>query len=146
MITAGIIQWQIRVVVLWLISLIGMILHFNYHVSKIFYGIDVVRPGATGEISAMAHVMKTVYYHFPMMFIVTLLFLKQRWFLLGITAISGVYTISHIAHVVDEITKPKLDWSQIPLLSLVLIFSVILNWASWRYYQEQASETKEKSK
>ena len=145
MITAGIIQWQIRVVALWLLSLIGMILHFNYHVSKIFYGIDVVRPGATGEISAMAHLMKSVYYHFPMIFIVALLFLKQRWFLLGMIIISGIYTVSHVAHVVDELTKPKLDWSQIPLLSLVLVFSAILNWASVRYYQEITSEAQLKS-
>lgn len=127
-----------KVIVLWIICLIGMILHFNYHVSKIFYGIDVVRPGATGEISAMAHVMKTVYYHFPMVFIVALLYFTQKTFRLGMFAISLLYSVSHVMHVIDEFNKPMLDWSQIPLLSLVLIFSVLLNKASWEYFKQEA--------
>lgn len=126
---------QIRVIVLWVVCLIGMILHFNYHVSKIFYGINVVRPGATGEISAMAHVMKSVYYHLPMIFIVAQLYVTAAWFRLTMFGISIIYSFSHVLHVVDEVTKPVLDWSQIPLLSLVLIFSVLLNWSSWMYYR-----------
>ena len=50
--------YQLRVIVLWILLLAGMILHFNYHVSKIFYGIDVARPGANGEIPFMAHLLK----------------------------------------------------------------------------------------
>lgn len=126
---------QFRVIVLWVICLIGMMLHFNYHVSKIFYGIDVVRPGATGEISAMAHVMKSVYYHLPMIFIVAQLYFSAAWFRMSMFSISLIYSVSHVLHVVDEFSKPVLDWSQIPLLSLVLIFSVLLNWSSWLYYR-----------
>ena len=130
----------LRILVLWTISVIGMILHFNYHVSKIFYGIDVVRPGADGTISAMAHLMKNVYYHFPMVFIVLLVFFHQKWFRLVMFVITLAYTFSHVLHVVDEFSKPKLDWAQIPLLSLLLIFSVALNFVSWNYFRQVEKE------
>lgn len=112
-----------------------MILHFNYHVSKIFYGIDVVRPGTEGKITAMAQLLKTVFYHLPMIFIVTLLYFKQKWFRLSMLIISLPYTISHIMHVWGEFKKPEIDLAQVPLLSLVLIFSLLLNKASWEYFK-----------
>lgn len=121
---------------MWLLLLIGMILHFNYHVSKIFYGIEVVRPGASGVIPVMAHVMKSVFYHFPMIFIVALLYLRQNWFRLAMILISLVYSASHIMHVLDEFKKPHLDWAQIPLLSLVLIINLFLNKAAWDYFKK----------
>lgn len=125
----------LRVLILWIVLLVCMILHFNYHVSKIFYGINVVRPGTDGTIPFMAQVLKNVYYHFPMIFIVALLYLKSTWFRLSLFVISIVYSLSHIAHLRDEFSKATLDWAQIPLLSLTLVFSVLLNKASWDYFK-----------
>jgi hypothetical protein len=125
----------LRVLVLWIVLLICMMLHFNYHVSKIFYGINVVRPGTDGTIPFMAQVLKNVYYHFPMIFIVALLYLKSKWFKLSLFVISIVYSLSHVVHLRDEFMKPSLDWAQVPLLSLTLVFSVLLNKASWDYFK-----------
>lgn len=127
--------YKIRVIVLWLLLLIGMVLHFNYHVSKIFYGVNVSRPGADGTIPVMAQVLKTVFYHLPMIFIVTLLYFRHKWFKLFMLIVSVPYTISHVFHVAGEFKKTELDIAQIPLLSLVLIFSLLLNKASWDYYK-----------
>jgi phosphotransferase system glucose/maltose/N-acetylglucosamine-specific IIC component len=126
---------KFKVIVLWILLLIGMILHFNYHVSAIFYGIDVKRPNADGTIPLMAHILKTVFYHFPMIFVVALLYLKTKWFRGVMFVISLAYTVYHVFHVLGEFKKPKLDLAQIPLLSLVLIFSLLLNKESWKYFK-----------
>ncbi len=125
----------LRVLILWIVLLICMVLHFNYHVSKIFYGINVVRPGTDGTIPFMAHVLKSVYYHLPMLFIVALLYFKNYWFKLGLFVISIPYSLSHVAHLREEFMKPSLDWAQLPLLSLTLAFSLLLNKASWDYFK-----------
>lgn len=125
---------QFQVVVLWVIVLIGMILHFNYHVSKIFYGIDVARPGSDRTISPMVHVVRAAFYHLPMIFIALLLFIEAKWFRLAMFVISIPYTISHVGHVLKEFQKPAFDWSQIVLLSLILVLSIVLNVASWNYF------------
>jgi hypothetical protein len=128
-------ELQFRLVILWLLLLVGMILHFNYHVSKIFYGINVARPGSDGTIPLMAHLLKNVYYHVPMLFIVALLYFKRKGFRFFMLVVSVPYTLSHMAHVWDELHKPELNWAQIPLLGLILVFSVMLNKASWDYYK-----------
>ena len=129
-------QNQFRVVILWTLLIIGMILHFNYHVSKIFYGIDVVRPGSNGTISNMSYILKHVFYHFPMLFVLGLLYIKHRWFLIIVFGVSLLYTLSHVMHVSEEFMKPVLNWAQIPLLSLVLFMSILLNKSSWDYLRE----------
>jgi hypothetical protein len=113
-----------------------MILHFNYHVSKIFYGIDVSRPGADGTISPMVHVVRAAFYHLPMLFIAGLVFFESQRFKIFMFAVSVAYTLSHVMHVWTEITKPVFDWSQITLMNLVLFFSVLINVCSWNYYRK----------
>ena len=125
----------LRVLVLWLILILCMVLHFNYHVSKIFYGINVVRPGTNGTIPFMAQVLKSVYYHIPMIFVVSLLYFKSYWFRLGMFVVTIPYSLSHIAHLREEFMKPALDMAQVPLLSLTLLFSLMLNKATWDYFK-----------
>lgn len=124
----------LRVLVIWALIMIGMILHFNYHVSKIFYGIDVARPGADGTINPMVHVVRTAFYHLPMIFIVALLFLRSQIFRLVMFLITFLYTISHIMHVWKELTKPTPDFSQVVLMTLILVMSIVLNVSSWKHY------------
>lgn len=126
-----------RIVVLWIIVLIGMILHFNYHVSKIFYGIDVTRPGSDGTISPMVHVVRAAFYHLPMIFITALLFFRSRWFKIFMFVVTVIYTLAHVMHVWKEITKPVFDGSQIILMTLILLFSIVLNVSSWNYYRKE---------
>lgn len=118
-----------------MLLLIGMILHFNYHVSELFYGVDLVKPGADGKVPASAAIIKTLFYHLPMIFIVAHLYLAQRWFRLTMFILSVLYSIAHAFHLAGEFGKPSLDLAQVPLLSLVLLFSLLLNKASWSYYQ-----------
>lgn len=131
-------KYQTQIIVLWMLCILGMILHFNYHVSKIFYGINVVRPGAEGKIPAMAQILKTVYYHLPIIYIIVLLYFQQKWIRLTMFLISVPYTVSHIFHVVAEFKKPVIDfYAQVPLLTLVLVISIILNITSWKYYKNE---------
>lgn len=127
--------YRFRAIVLWILLLAGMILHFNYHVSKLFYGINVVRPGADGTIPFMAQLLKNAFYHLPMIFIVLMLYFKQKWFRLLLLLASLPYTVSHVFHVIGEFKKTHLDAAQIPLLSLMLIFSLLLNKTLWDYFR-----------
>jgi hypothetical protein len=70
-----------------------------------------------------------------MIFVVALLYLKTKWFRGVMFVISLAYTVYHVFHVLGEFKKPKLDLAQIPLLSLVLIFSLLLNKESWKYFK-----------
>ena len=62
-----------EVITLWGLLIIAMVLHFNYHVGELFYGIDIKREGADGTIPMRAHIIKNIYYHLPIIWILILL-------------------------------------------------------------------------
>lgn len=124
-----------KLIVLWILIIIGMILHFNYHVSEIFYGINVARPDAAGVVPATAHVIKNIFYHVPLLIVVSLLYFKHKWYKLALLVLSLIFTLAHAQHVLGEFKHETYDLSQIPLLLIVLLVSILINKASWDYYK-----------
>lgn len=132
---------QSRLVVLWLLLLIGMILHFNYHVSDIFYGIDVARPGANGQVPWSTFYIKTVYYHLPIVFILVLLYMEHQVVKVLAFGLGILYTVSHTMHLFKEIGQKATSvqsFTQINLLIIVLVLSVFMNIESWRWIKHKA--------
>jgi len=128
-------QPALKLIILWILIIIGMILHFNYHVSEIFYGINVARPGANGIVPAGAHMIKNIFYHIPLLLVISLLYFTNTWYKLFLFIISLVFTASHIHHLAGEFKHDVYDLSQIPLLVIVLLVSLLINKASWDYYK-----------
>ena len=123
----------VRCILLWLILVIAMILHFNYHIGEIFYGIDIVRPEANGTIPIGTHLIRNIFYHLPILWILILLYFNSKIVRLGLFIISIIYTLSHAMHLVGEMTNP--DLSQVPLLTITLCTSFLLNYEQYRYMQ-----------
>lgn len=122
-----------KLIVLWILLLIGMILHFNYHVGEIFYGIDVRKPGADGTIPASLVFIRSVFYHLPVIFVLLLLYVRTKWFATGMYIISVIYALSHLFHLVKEVQKSTPDYSQLSLLLLVVIISVMLSYEQFQW-------------
>ncbi|MEM9831224.1 MAG: hypothetical protein AAF944_11350 [Bacteroidota bacterium] len=123
-------------VTLWIILIIMMILHFNYHVGEIFYGIDIVRPEAEGVVPLPTHLIRIVFQQLPVIWVILLIYTDGRPVKLGLLLISLLYTLAHAAHLVGELQEP--DVSQTSLLSITLIASTILSVEHYRLYQECA--------
>ena len=115
-----------RLIVLWLLTVVGMILHFNYHVSSIFYGIDVTRPNATGEIPNTLVIIRSTFYHAPMIWVLTIMYAKKQWVKLALFILSLLYWLAHFMHFAEEVFKENRNLSQLSLLALVLIFASFL--------------------
>ena len=121
----------VRCILLWLILVIAMILHFNYHIGEIFYGIDIVRPEANGTIPIGTHLIRNIFYHLPFLWILILLYFNSKIVRLGLFIISIIYTLSHAMHLVGEMTNP--DLSQVPLLTITLGISLLLTYEHFKY-------------
>ncbi|MEM1328616.1 MAG: hypothetical protein AAGI23_21855 [Bacteroidota bacterium] len=124
----------LQCILLWLILIVMMILHFNYNVGKIFYGVDVAREGADGTVPMSVAFIRMIYYHLPVVWILILMRTNATWIKLGLFLISIVYTLSHAAHLVGEVMVDP-DLSQTPLLSLTLIVSIVLSIEHFRYWK-----------
>jgi len=121
----------LRCIVLWFILIIAMVLHFNYHVGDLFYGIDMVQSEANGIIPTGTHIIRNIFYHLPIIWILIMLYFDQKRVRLGLFIISIIYSLSHAIHLIGEMTEP--DFSQMPLLSITLAVSLLLTWEHFKY-------------
>ncbi len=123
-----------KCILFWLLLIIMMILHFNYHVGEIFYGIDVLRENANGSVPLATHAIRNIFYHLPIVWILALVFNDARPVRLGLFVISIIYSFSHAMHLAGELKSP--DFSQVPLLILAFIVSILLNIEHYKYLKQ----------
>ncbi len=115
-----------KLVVLWGLTIIGMILHFNYHIGGIFYGVDIVKPGYNGKEPAGLIIIRTLFYHLPVLWILFILYIQKRWMNLTLFVLSILYCIAHTIHFIEELLAEEKNGSQISLLFIVLIVAGFL--------------------
>ncbi|MGD1947843.1 MAG: hypothetical protein ACFB0A_16665 [Croceivirga sp.] len=124
-----------RLVILWLLTLIGMVLHFNYHVGELFYGIDIERPDANGEVPIGVFVIRSIYYHLPMIWMLFIMYGTRSWIRISLFLVAIGYSLSHFAHVIGESLNPERSLSQISLLILVFLLSMLLAFEHYNYWK-----------
>jgi hypothetical protein len=124
---------------LWSLMLTGMILHFNYHISGIFYGIDLVKPGATGEEPSSLLVIRTLFYHLPVVWILLIMYTRSRVADLVLLILSGLYLLAHAFHLAGEFRSEDKNLSQISLLFLVLVLAAALSYEHFRSYRSHGA-------
>lgn len=115
-----------KLVALWILTVIGMILHFNYHIGGIFYGIDVVRPDADGKETTGVFIIRTLFYHLPILWVIAVLYARSRWMKWTLFIISCLYAFAHASHLLGELRHETINPSQASLLAVVFIISAIL--------------------
>ncbi len=116
-----------RLIVLWILLVIGMILHFNYHIGGLMYGIDVVGKKADGSIPSSLILIRNIFYHLPMIWVVCLLYCSKKWGFVLFFILSILYLLANAAHLTEELFRVKKDISQITLLTTVFIISFVLS-------------------
>ncbi len=121
-----------RVIILWLLLIVGMILHFNYHIGGLVYGLNVTQKNANGAVPSSVVWIRNIFYHMPMIWIICLLYCTRRWILILFLLISIAYLLSNAVHLAAELTNGQNDLSQVCLLAVVLLVSAILSLEHYR--------------
>ncbi len=114
-----------RLTMLWILTIIGigMVLHFNYQVSGIFYGIELLRPGANGKEPVSVFVIRTLFYRLPMIWVVCVLHVRAKWTFIVLFILSMLYCLPHLMHFAGEVLGNERNYSQ---LFVVFIISLLL--------------------
>lgn len=115
-----------KLIILWMLALIGMILHFNYEVSGIFYGVDLTRPNATGKEPGSLVIIRTLFYHLPIIWILIIAYTNRRMIDLVLFVISVLYMLAHGFHFIGELFKDEKNYSQVSLLLIVFVVAIFL--------------------
>ena len=125
------IENPLKCVLYWLILVIIMILHFNYHVGELFYGIEITREGANGQIPIGTHIIRNIFYHLPLVWVILLIFTDAKLIRGGLFFISIIYAFAHGLHLLKDLSNPHL--SQTPLLFISFFIAVLLSIEHYKY-------------
>ena len=125
----------LKCIIYWVILVVIMMLHFNYHVGEIFYGINIVRDNADGVVPIGTHIIRNIFYHLPIIWSIILILSDKKIVKSGLFFISIVYLISHLMHLVKDLSKP--DLSQTPLLFIALLVAILLSMEHYNYWKKE---------
>lgn len=126
---------RIKIVFLWLVLIVCMILHFDYHISKLVYGMDVRIKNADGSIPAHLVFIRTAFHFLPLLYIAVVLWFDKRIIRLLHLILAGFYTLSHAFHFIGELHKGD-NPSQMILLGITALLAILLTVASFRWFKE----------
>lgn len=121
-----------RIIILWMLLIIGYILHAIYHLSEIFFGIDIKLPEANGTVPPIVHLFRIVLEVGTM--IIVLFWLKtQHQFLVWFSFVWSVLLfILNAVHWVEALSTELNNYSQVALLLVILIVNGFLSWELWQ--------------
>ncbi len=123
----------VRITILWLLVILGMLFHQFFSLHNLRFGIDVLKHGYDA-VPDMEMMKRLGLYLLPTIYIAGLLFVQTKVVRLLNFAASIFYTLFHSWHFIDELGKMK-DWVQWVLLTLIVVYCLLLNVASWRWYK-----------
>ncbi|HRO75083.1 MAG TPA: hypothetical protein PLP27_02910 [Crocinitomicaceae bacterium] len=124
-----------KLIVLWLITVVGMILHSNYHTNGFIYEVDVVKKGANGVLPNGLIIIRNVFYHLPIVWILLLMYTNKTLVNLALFVVSIVFSGAHLAHFSGEFKKEHLDFSQIPLLFIMFVISILIVVEQYKHWK-----------
>lgn len=128
--------------VLWLALVVGMVLHFNYDMTGLRYGVDIALPGADGTVPWSNFVIKALFYDLPFLVAVACVGAPGRGFRGVNLALAFLFLLANVAHVVITAMRATdvLGYAQILLLVCVALANAQLCRLSRRWWRTTAAE------
>ncbi|MEM6294480.1 MAG: hypothetical protein AAGA54_24620 [Myxococcota bacterium] len=120
---------------LWLVLVVGMVLHFNYGVSGLRYGVSMEIDGADGTVPWSNFGIKTVFYVVPLLLAVGSTGGPGRGYRLANFGLTLLFALANVMHLVTTAVTATdvLGYAQTVLLTGVLLANVQLIRLSHRW-------------
>ena len=126
-----------RIIILWTLLVLSYALHGLYHLSELFFGIDIRLPDADGTVPVVSHIFRIVLEVGTIVMILVWLKTRHRslaWFSL---VWSVILFILNGVHLVGTLRSELDNYSQVALLLVILIVNGFLSWELWQKVREK---------
>jgi hypothetical protein len=127
----------LTIAVLWLALVVGMVLHFNYDMSGLRYGVSVELPGADGTVPWSNFVIKALFYVVPFLLAVVASSFPGPAYRPVNFVLSLLFLLANASHVVVTARRATdvITLAQVLLLVAVLIANGQLSRVSYRWWR-----------
>lgn len=126
-----------RISTLWVLIMVGLIYHTVLHFAPVFYGVDIVKPNATGEMPLTMILTFGLAYLIPVASILLLNFVGDVvcW------AINFVFSLFALlintAHISELFVTKQIDPTQLFVLIPEFLLAVLLVADSWKLKKDR---------
>jgi hypothetical protein len=130
----------LAIAVLWLTLVVGMVLHFNYDVSALRYGVSIELPNANGAVPWSNFVIKGLFYVVPLLLAVIATSLPGRGYRPVHFVLTVLFLLANVSHLwttargADDV----IEYAQVLLLLAVLLANAQLCRLSYRWWRPLA--------
>lgn len=132
---------QIRISLLWLFLAVGYEFHNLYHLSELYYGIDIRLPNVKGEVPLVLHLFRIAVEIITLFLSLLILYVRNKafaWFAFAWAALLGILNLIHLG---QTLYAELGDISQIGLLCFVFVANVFLVIESWKWVRGTVTAT-----
>ncbi|GAB3008317.1 hypothetical protein GCM10027051_05670 [Niabella terrae] len=116
----------VRLSFLWFSITVCYILHNIYHLSELFFGIDIKLPDAAGEVPMATHLFRLLVDLSVLVFFLTSLYGRGKRFFISSYVWAMLLLILNIVHLGGTIASEWKEYSQLALLSFIVVLNLML--------------------
>lgn len=128
-------NYQIKIVTLWIVFLLGMLFHTQLGLMPLFHGLSVVESQKATSINDISTILWLMlgFFVIPMLAIIATIFTENKYYRVGHFCLTIIYSILNLAHLIADLLLPEIIWYQITLMVLLFCIGLFLNFVSYRW-------------
>lgn len=128
---------RLKIAVLWLIILVGLMSHTLMHVVPVFYGVDIVKANASGEMPLHMTLILGLSFLLPVASATMLLCLQNKMGSVINFMLAVFNLLVAFGHLSEPFTARRFDSVQFFIIVPLFFVSLILAYFSWKLLFEK---------
>lgn len=120
------IEMRTKIIVLWIVMVIGFIIHHVYGIANVYFKESLLIEGSTGEIPGWAHQWRILMEGLALLFAVLTVELSQKWFKWTSFVWAILLGLFNTYHAITAIIYEMSNVSEILVLLLMVVANVFL--------------------
>lgn len=140
------INYQEKIIALWVVFLLGTLFHTQLALIPLFHGIDVAimshHHQETATLAEIAPILwgMLLFFTLPILAIIVTAFYKfKRWRVFHFS-VTVLYSVLNFAHLIADLIVEPIAWYQIFLMLLLFLVGILLNIVSCQWIKAGSRE------
>ncbi|ALF54468.1 hypothetical protein ACX27_19085 [Nostoc piscinale CENA21] len=137
-------NYRERIITLWTAFLLGTLFHTQLGLMPLFHGLSVAESQHASQLSDISVILWLMlgFFTLPILAIIATSFTESKRYRVLHFALTVVYSIMNLLHLVADLFVQPILWYQITLMVILLLIGLLLNLVSFQWMKLQPKSNK----
>lgn len=142
------VNYRERIIALWIAFLLGTLFHTQLGLMPLFHSLSVAESQQASQLSDISTILWLMlgFFVIPMLAIIATSFTSSKRYRVFHFALTVVYSIMNLLHIVADLLVQPILWYQITLMVILFLIGVLLNLVSFQWMKLQSRGNKPQPK